>query len=203
MNNCKRRRGSAVLKVLIVVSIILSISFGVYSFRKAVTTIKLPIIDQVGSFKLIGADGQPFDSIKFYGKVWIANFFSTHCLEDCKQMTKRMADLSRTFEQIPEIRLASITLTPQTDTPSVLSNYSKQLVIGKGNWFFLTGSEKEITELAYDQLKINRLAPGKNYSSQITLVDRSGLIRGYYDGTNQESINQLFKDATRLLKDRF
>ena len=197
------KRGSALLKILIVFSVILSISFGVYSFRKAVTTIKLPIIDQVGSFKLTDAKGEKFDSIKFYGKVWIANFFSTNCLDDCQQMTKRMADLSRTFEQIPEIRLASITLTPNIDTPPVLTNYSKQLVIGKGNWFFLTGSAEEINKLAYDQLKIDRLAPDKNYSSQITLVDRSGLIRGYYDGSRQESINQLFIDASRLLKDRF
>ncbi len=191
------------LKIAIVVSIILSIAFSVYSFRKAVTTIKMPIVGQVGAFKLIDDQGQEFDSIKFYGKVWIANFFSTQCAQDCTQMTKRMADLSRTFEQIPEIRLASITLTPKVDTPNVLAKYSKQFVAGKNNWFLLTGTPESIKKLPFDQLKIDPIVPDRKYSSQVTLVDRSGLVRGYYDGTSQESINQLFKDASRLLKERF
>jgi len=40
------------------------------------------------------------------------------------------------------------------------------------------------------------------HSAKFALVDRQGIVRGYYEGTDHESINKLFKDASFLLKEK-
>ncbi len=51
----------------------------------------------------------------------------------------------------------------------------------------------------------NRQAPDQDpitHSSYFVLVDRQGRIRGYYDSTNRETLEQLLGDARKLLKEK-
>jgi hypothetical protein len=36
----------------------------------------------------------------------------------------------------------------------------------------------------------------------LILVDSHSLIRGYYDGTKKEEVDKLFKDVSKVLKER-
>ena len=50
--------------------------------------------------------------------------------------------------------------------------------------------------------KIGKIDEPIFHSGYFTLVDRQGRIRGYYDGTDQKKLAQLFKDIAAVLKER-
>lgn len=184
-------------------SLVLASIFAAYSFRQVLKKPPLPVLGQVGSFVLTDADGKTFDSQQLYGKVWIANFFFTTCSDICPMMTKHMASLSRTFEQVPAVKLVSFTVNPENDSPQVLKAYSEPLNKGKGNWYFLTGKREDIQAITVERFKLGKIDEPIFHSSYFPLVDRTGNIRGYYEGTSAEDINRLFKDASVLLKERY
>jgi len=75
-------------------------------------------------------------------------------------------------------------------------------------WWFLTGAKKEIYRLArssyfacYDEA--NGGDGGLQdfvHTENVVLIDTQGRLRGFYDGTSEEAINQLIGDAKFLLE---
>ncbi len=195
--------GKKIFAGVLAVSVVAALACGYYIFKKAMARPSLPVLGQVRPFQFTDSSGRPYDSQGLYRNVWIAGVFSTPCLDGCEQMMKNMASLSRTFEQVPAVKLIAVTLNPAADTPQVLDAYSRQFVQGKGNWAFLTGPQAQVETFYHEQLKLPVAIGEGRYSPMLALVDRSGYIRGYYDGTVMADINQLFIDATQLLRERF
>lgn len=187
---------------VITVSTALAVVCGFFMFR-SMKPDALPVLGQVKPFLFTSGTGEPFDSKQLYRNVWIAGIFSTPCENGCDKLMTNMASLSRTFEQVPAVKLVAVTVDPQTDTAARLSEFSGRYVQGKGNWYFLTGGKPEIEAFYRDQLKVSLASQEAGYSPTLVLVDRSGFVRGYYDGTVTDNVNRLFVDASRLLKDRF
>lgn len=180
----------------------LSAAFTVFSFIKETAVPRLPELGQVQAFVLQDAEGKEFHSNRLNGKVWIADFFFTTCGGVCPMMSKNMAALSRTFEQLENIQLVSITVNPEQDTSQALARYAEQFKGSKKNWHFLTGSREAITGLVVGSFKLGDIREPVFHSTYFPLVDSRGKIRGYYDGTKEEEVNRLFKDAAALAKER-
>ena len=69
-----------------------------------------------------------------------------------------------------------------------------------GRWYFLTGTKEEIRKFSHDGLKV----PGHPddmlmHSDYFVLVDREGVIRGYYRQSDRERMERLREDARALL----
>lgn len=192
-----------IIIVLIVCTLLLAGIFTAYFFKQALNSKRLPIIGQVKPFELTDSHGQKFSSHKLRGKVWIANFFFTTCSDICPVMQKNMASLNRTFEKVRAVHLVSFTVNPEYDTSQTLSNYAKSVDTTKeDNWHFLTGSREDLNKIVIDSFKLGSIEQPIFHSPYFSLVDRNGYIRGYYDGTDQEAINKLFKDSSQLIKER-
>ena len=179
--------------------------FGIFTgitFKAELTRPRLPVLGQVRPFTLIDAEGQGFHSDQLANKVWVANFFFTTCANICPIMSRNMASLSRSFDQIRDIRFVSVSVNPEQDSPEALKSYAQKLRKGKDNWFFLTGTRQEITDVAVNNFKLGDIHEPIFHSSYFALVDKGGMIRGYYDGTNLTDINRLFKDIAVLLKEK-
>lgn len=186
----------------IILAFLLAGVVGVYFFEKEMGRKKMPVLGQVQNFTLTDADGKAFNLRQLEGKVWIADFFFTSCGDICPVMNKNMAALSRTFERLKDVRLVSITVNPETDTPERLREYAQKFVAGKDNWVFLTGPRETIRDIVVNSFKLGKIDEPIYHSSSFALVDRHGLIRGYYNGTTDSEVNQLFIDASNLTKEK-
>jgi len=113
-----------------------------------------------------------------------------------------MASLHRSFELVKEISLVSITVNPENDTPQILSDYARKFNANQKKWHFLTGDREKIHQVVIGSFKLGSIEEPVFHSTYLVLVDRFGLIRGYYDGMKQAEVNKLFKDAAALVQEK-
>lgn len=164
----------------------------------------LPSLGLIPDFTLTDQANQEFrsaDALK--RKVWIADFIFTHCPGPCPRMTSQLRKIQDAIEAEPDIRLISFTVDPARDTPPVLAAYAEQFKARPGQWFFLTGSQDALNQLARHAFKLGDVDGNLEHSTRFALVDKFGRLRGYYSATSSEVIPQLIADAKALLKEKF
>ncbi len=162
-------------------------------------------------FELTDRFGQPFDSRSLKGKVWIASFFFTRCPTVCPQVLAQTAELQKKLGTLPQwkdIRLMSITVDPDHDTPAVLDERARLWEADATHWLFLTGGKEAIWSLtsARDgfQLAVGDARPGERmtitHSSRFVLIDQQHRVVGYYDALDELKREDLLRDLMQLLE---
>jgi len=116
---------------------------------------RLEVYGEVPSFSLVGQTGQEVTRKMFEGKVWIASFIFTSCRLTCPQQSATMARLQEDLQAESDIRLVSITVDPDHDTPEVLARYAGRFHADPRRWFFLTGDEQAIYTLAQKGFRLS------------------------------------------------
>ena len=104
------------------------------------------------------------------------------------------------------LRLVSISIDPEKDTPEVLKLYAEKFQ-ATDRWLFLTGPKAGIYALARDGFKLpiaEPETPGGQiiHSTRLILIDRLGAIRGFYEATTDAGVNDLIRDIRKLLKEK-
>ena len=138
------------------------------------------------------------------GKVWIAVTLFTHCPGICPPITQAMAGIQGEFEDEPDFRLVSISVDPARDTPEVLRQFAAAYGAQKDRWYFVRHPDrKEIGKFVEKGLRLawNAEEP-LAHSPHIVLVDRTGTIRGYYEGTDPDRIDALKKELRVVLAEK-
>ena len=163
---------------------------------------QLPEDGIVPPFQLTDQDGQPFGTEQLRGKIWIADFVYTTCPGPCPMISSRMSETQKPLRNT-DVKLVSFSVDPQHDTPAVLRDYAAKLNAQPGRWKFLTGDKDAIYRLIRDGFKLTTLdgAVGPVHSTRLVLVDRHGVIRGYYDATEADAITRLLADTNHLLQE--
>jgi protein SCO1/2 len=154
---------------------------------------------QLPAFALTNQDGERVTLDDLKGKVWLADFVYTTCPGPCPIISAHMGRLSR--ELPADARIVSFSTDPDNDTPAVLKAYAKRFGAG-GNWTFLTGPKDEMYALIQHGFMLPIMAPAGAqivHSTRIMLVDKSGAVRGLYDGTTSGPDAQILADIRRLL----
>ena len=180
---------------------------GLFFLRQAeVTRLRnhvLPNYGTVPPFQLTDQDGQPFGLERLLGKIWIADFIYTTCPGPCPMISSRMSETQKPLRET-DVKLVSFSVDPQHDTPEVLRGYAQRLSAQPGRWEFLTGDKGTIDRLSRDgfKLAIADGAAGPIHSTRVILVDRKGVIRGYYDATDADAVTRLLADTNHLLREQ-
>jgi len=162
-------------------------------------TITLPQFGKVPEFVLSDTNEKPFSSSTLLGKVWIVNFFFASCPAVCPAVNGRLASLNRIYKDNGELRLVSITIDPSNDTSQALAEYSKRFGAVPGKWDFLTGPAALINALRAHQFKIDSGDSIEFHSTRVVLIDRTGTVRGFYQGNDDQGVNQLTRDIQIVL----
>jgi protein SCO1 len=166
----------------------------------------------IPDFTLTDQNGKAFTQAQTKGKVYVADFFFTRCGSICPKISSQLTRFQDTFLNNDEVLIVSHSVDPENDTPEVLQKYAKSYDAKAGKWHFLTGSKKDIYNLAlkgyfipvsdasvYDKA-IKNPDEAFIHSEKLILIDKEGHIRGFYDGTSQKDVDRLLLETKVLLK---
>lgn len=103
-----------------------------------------------------------------------------------------------------DILFLSHTVIPEVDTVQQLKKYAVENNIDDSKWNLVTGEKKQIYDLARKSyLAVEDAEYGKFdmiHTENFILIDKQRQIRGFYDGTNDDEIEQLIYDIEILKK---
>lgn len=119
----------------------------------------LQVFGTVPEFSFVERNGRRVGLSDLRGKVWIANFIYTHCTETCPLQTAQMARLQADLGGGGDVRLVSITVDPEQDTPEVLAEYARGYGADSERWLFLTGEKAAIYRLAQEGFHLSAVDP--------------------------------------------
>jgi protein SCO1/2 len=161
---------------------------------------------KIGNFQLVDQKGDTITQKNLKDKIYVADFFFTTCQSICIDMAKSMQTLQKEFNNDEEIMLVSHSVTPKIDDVNQLQRYAKQKNVDRDKWILLTGSKKHIYELARKHYLVAKSqGDGGPYdmvhTENFALIDKEKRIRGFYDGTNPDEIDQLIDDIAALKKE--
>lgn len=173
---------------------LLVLAFFLATFRTGISQGKpLPVFGQVADFTLTNQDGRPISLADLHGKVWVADIIFTRCPGPCLKMTRQMSQLQAALPAKSQAELVSLTTDPEFDTPPVLKTYAQRFGADFNRWMFLTGSPKQIANLAIDSLKLTAIGKKPEerqspvdlfvHSTILVVIDKQGRLRGIFETT--------------------
>lgn len=175
---------------------------------------KLNIIGKAPKFSLTDQNNKTITNEDYNGKVYVLEFFFSTCPSICPIMNRNMIEIQNKFFGNPNFGIASITINPENDTPSVLKTHADKLGVKSSNWHFLTGDKKYIYELANKGFNLyvgenSKIEAGFEHSGFFALIDKNGNIRCrkdeygnpilYYDGLESKGVKAIQQDIAILL----
>jgi len=161
----------------------------------------------VPAFAFTNQYNREISDADYAGRIYVADYFFTTCPTICPVMSSQLSRLQAQLIEsnlLGDVKLLSHTVDPENDTPEVLRAYAERLNADSANWNFVTGSQDDLyyqAKFGYylTALPSDTAAGGFFHSDTFVLVDRQGHIRGYYDGTSTQEVDQLFIDIQHLI----
>ena len=173
-------------------------------FLSGSANIEKTITHTIGKFALSNQDGEQFSEKDVKGKIQVANFFFTGCGSICPRMMSKLRKLNNECAKDPGIVFLSFSVTPWRDSVSRLRKYANTNNIVALNWHLLTGPKADIYTLARksyfaeEALGFTKDSTDFLHTEHVLLVDKTGRIRGIYNGTLDLDMEQLGKDIKVL-----
>lgn len=168
-----------------------------------------PVIGQLPEYSLVDSSGQAFGSVDLAGQVYVTNFIFTRCTSICPLLTRAMGRLQQRYDEngVEGLRLVSITVDPEYDTPGRLRQYAESHDADPGRWVFLTGDPERIRQVVEGGFKTavgEAQATGGDlidiaHSGKFVLVDGQGGIRGYYD-SDELGLDEIYHRSLHVLE---
>ncbi|MCH2479639.1 MAG: SCO family protein [Flavobacteriales bacterium] len=161
---------------------------------------------KIKDFSLVNQNGEKVTNEDYRDKIYIADFFFTTCQGICPIMKENMIILQDEYKDDDQVYLLSHTVTPEIDTKEVLKKYSLEKGVIDSKWNLVTGDKKQIYNLARKSYLVAEDIEESElfemiHTENFVLVDPERRIRGFYDGTDQESMNALIYDIKVLKKE--
>lgn len=198
--------------------VILFFSYPIYRSMNRDLPEPLPMLYKAPNFNLTNEFGKPFGAADLAGKPYVANFMFSSCPTTCPALMEKMQLIQKRVRGLgTNFAIVSFTVDPENDTPKVLHKYARDLQANPFVWSFLTGEKEELQKTLIDGFKvpmgefeqIEGVVDGAKVSlfdiahtNKVVLVDREGMIRGYYS-TTKEDIDRLMIDVGLLVNNSY
>lgn len=159
---------------------------------------------QIPPFHLTNQDGQTITEKDFDDKIYVTNFFFTICPGICPEMMTNMAILQNEYLDDPDVLLLSHSVTPETDSVSILHRYAELKGIDSKTWHLVTGERDHIYNLGRKQYFVEedqgleRTESAFLHTENFVLIDKNRHIRGIYNGLRKTAVKQLIADIETL-----
>jgi len=160
----------------------------------------------LGSFRMTERSGRAVTEADLAGDVWVAAFVFTRCPSSCPRISAVMKGLQGPLGDAG-VKLVSISVDPEYDTPAVLTRYARGLGAGPDRWWFLTGREAEIHDLILKRFHISVSRNDRviddpsieavTHSNRLVLVDRGNKVVGVFESDDPSAVRELKVKAGR------
>ncbi|MAP70714.1 MAG: SCO family protein [Candidatus Marinimicrobia bacterium] len=191
-------------KIRFTLYIIVAITLiGTYMMKDSKNDYQLPKLGSIPSFEFTDSDGNLISQEDLSGKIWVADFIFTTCTMACPVMTGNMNLIHKAFKNNDKVRIVSISVYPEYDTPEILKEYASRYNANTNRWHFLTGPEENVKLVIKNGFKMGDYEDIIFHSEKFALVDQNGNIRGYYNGIKTDDIKTLKKDIRVLLNGEY
>ncbi|AXY76567.1 SCO family protein [Paraflavitalea soli] len=159
--------------------------------------------------------GKKVELDELRGRVIIADFFFTRCPSICPTLTRNMKSLqvSLKMKDITKridttfVQFLSFSVDPERDSVPVLKKYADRYGVNHDVWWMLTGPKKEIYDYMLNEIKLPAQDGGTVdsmfiHTEKFVLIDKKGIIRGYYNGLDTVALAKLAEDLTLLMLEK-
>ncbi|PVH23982.1 SCO family protein [Sphingobacterium corticibacter] len=164
------------------------------------------IYQTIPDFNFINQDSATLTQAFFDDKIYVANFFFTHCPSICPTMQRNMLKIYQEYKGDDRIAFLSHSIDFKYDQPHILKAYATKLGVDNDQWQFVNGSKADIYGISEKYLVYtaeDTNAPGGyDHQGYLVLIDKDRRIRGAYDGTDDEQVSKLQADLKILLKEQ-
>jgi protein SCO1 len=157
----------------------------------------------LGSFRLVERSGRAVTERDLADRVWIASFIFTRCPLSCPRISSVMKGLQEKLAGT-SVRLVSLSVDPEHDTPAVLADYARRFHADPDRWWFLTGTKADVLDLVSGRFKLPLQAVSEadrqggaeafSHSDRLALVDH-GKVVGLFDSTDPNAVARLITEA--------
>lgn len=163
------------------------------------------IYHTIAPFEFVDQNNEPINNQKLKDDIYIADFFYTSCPTICPRVRMEMLRIYDAFEDNPRVKLVSHTLDPKHDTVEKLHQYANDLEVKASKWHFLTGDKEKLNDMAasyfVSAFEDPSVPGGIEHSGKMLLIDKSGHIRAYSEGTDPSATKGFIKKIRQLLKE--
>jgi protein SCO1/2 len=163
-----------------------------------------PVLGRVAEFRLVDTRGEPYGSPELADHVWVANTFFTRCGSICPKLMSDTAVLAERLlaARAVGVRIVSVTVDPEYDTPDVLRAYGALRSIDAERWALLTGARADVEAFVTQGLRLGMGRPVADpaglmdiaHAGKLVVVDGAGCVRGYFD-TDAEGLDAAYRTA--------
>ncbi len=171
--------------------------------------VKANPVSTVQPFSFTNQDGQTVTKKNMAGKVYVAEYFFTHCDGICPTMNNNMRLVYEEFKNDSNFLILSHTCDPDRDSVAQMKYYADSMKVDTKKWIFLTGRKDSLYKAARVSYTIDDPANNlKSIDDQFihsqfwALVDKNGDVRKIYDGLKESEVNKMIRLAKRLLKEK-
>ena len=161
------------------------------------------VYQTIPPFKFVNQYGDSIGDKNLDGKIYVADFFFTSCPSICPVMQRNMLKVYNTFKSNPDFKILSFTIDPKYDSVPVLKKYASKLGVSGNAWWFLQGKKDNTYSLAEKNYLVavaqdSTVKGGYTHQGYFVLVDKLKRVRGAYDGTKPDQVDQLIADIKIL-----
>ncbi len=158
---------------------------------------------KIAPFSLTNQNGLTVTEKDYMNKIYVADFFFTTCPSICPKMTANMGLIQENIKTDNQVLLLSFSVTPEIDSVQQLKSYAIEKGVIDSKWNLLTGNKKEIYELARKSYLVVKTDGNGGehdmiHTENFILVDPEKRIRGFYDGTDINAMDELLSDIKVL-----
>ncbi len=172
----------------------------------------LPILNKVKPFTLTDHEGRAVTETSLAGRPYLVSFFFSSCRTVCPDLMRSVRELQQQLATSPAghaVRVLTVSVDPEFDTPAVLAAYAKQHNLDLTRWSLLTGARVDVEAFVVGNLAT---AMGERetqagglidiaHSMKIVLVDPTGHGRHYFSSTRAEDLALAAAYATQYAEE--
>jgi cytochrome oxidase Cu insertion factor (SCO1/SenC/PrrC family) len=157
------------------------------------------VFGEVDDFSMVDQAGGSVTHAHLLGRPWVAATIFTTCTGPCPRVSASMRDMQSRLADV-DMRLVSISVDPDYDTPEVLARYAEKFDADPERWMHLTGVREDVytfimssLRTAVDRAPEEEAIRGQHvtHDSRLVAVDRHGRVRGYYASDSRSELDRL------------